>query len=186
MLNCKMISMQQVLDNDQFLILYVYSKYSSEKECKYLQYTAALVLFFYLMEKGVFKNYKQQLLVYDYKDSRRFLWEDKKFMSDINIIRDHGFLCRARLKTEDYRDLNAHQITNSGKDFLEDNKTRENEMVNKIDKLLTSKCGLFYTVHLSDNCPVLYCKKCKSKISIEGFLYDLTTPIAEKYKASFI
>jgi len=178
--------MKQQLDFDQLLILYVYHRYSSEKNCEYLQYTAALVLFFYLMKKGIFSNYQQQLLVYDYKDSRRFLWEDKKFMSDINIIRDYGFLSRARLKTEDYRDLNAHQITNSGVRFLEENKIQENELVKKIDQLLLSKCGLFYAVFLNDDCPVLQCGKCKEVIPVEGFLYDLTTPIADKYKASFI
>jgi len=177
---------QQLLDFDQLLILYVYSKYSSEEECSYLQYTAALVLFFYLMEQGVLKNYKHQLLVYDYKDSRRFLWEDKKFMSDINIIRDHGFLSRARLKTEDYRDLNAHQITSLGKEFSTKYELEEPKIVEEIDKLIKCNCDRFYSVKLEPNMPVLVCEKCKIKLEIDGFLYDLTSPIADKYKACFI
>lgn len=174
---------QSLLDADQLLILYVYSKYSSESECKYLQYTAALALFFYLMGKGVFKNYKHQLLVYDYKDSRRFLWEDKKFMRDINVLRDHGFLSRARLKTENYRDLNAHQITDKGKEFIKKN---EKECSGKIDHLISCKCGALQSVVLLDSAPVLFCEKCKSRTEIKGFLYDLTTPVADQYQACFI
>lgn len=177
---------QQLLDSDQLRILYVYSHYSSEKECNYLQYTAALVLFFYLMQKGIFKDYRHQLLVYDYKDSRRFLWEDKKFMSDINIIRDHGFLSRARLKTEDYRDLNAHQITNLGDEFIKKYELEEPKMVEEIDKLIKCNCNRFYSVNLETNMPVLICAKCKVKLEVDGFLYDLTSPISEKYRACFI
>ena len=174
------------LDVDQKTILYVYSKYSSEQDLGYLQYTAALVLFFYLMRKGVFPSYKDQLLVYDYKDSRRYMWEDKKFMADINIVRDHGFLNRARLKTDSYRDLNAHYCTTKGAEFVASNSDFKS-ISQKVDALLQCTCGNFRQIHLNDACPELGCVKCKNKSEkVEGFLQDLSQPIGLKYSAAYI
>ena len=39
-------------------------------------------------------------------------------MQDVNIIRDRGFLNRSRVKTTDYRDINAHQCTENGQNFI--------------------------------------------------------------------
>lgn len=178
--------MMKPLDIDQKTILYVYSKYSSEKYLGYLQYTAALALFFYLMKKGIFPAYKDQLLVYDYKDSRRYMWEDKKFMNDINIVRDHGFLNRARLKTDSYRDMNAHYCTTQGTEFVASNADFES-IAKKIDALLKCSCGNFRQVQLNDDHPVLSCGKCKDKsVKVEGFLQDLSRPIGLKHSAAFI
>ena len=177
---------QNELDADQQAILYVYSKYSSEKNTQYLQYTAALVLFYYLMSKGIFPAYKEQLLVYDYKDSRRYMWEDKKFMADINIVRDVDFLNRARLKTENYRDLNAHYCTTLGHRFIELN-YQKSKTASAIDALLKCRCGHYRQVVLHDDCPELVCKKCKQKpIKVEGFLYDLSEPIRYPHTKAFI
>ena len=106
------------LDTDQQKVLFVYSLYSDEKELKFFQYTAALATCYYLMKKGVFPNYKDQLLVYDYKNSRRYLWEDKKFMNDINILRQNDTLIRARARNRQYRDINSHQCSKIGHEFL--------------------------------------------------------------------
>lgn len=174
------------LDADQKAILYVYSKYSSEKDAAYLQYTAALVLFYFLMKKGIFPSYKEQLLVYDYKDSRRYMWEDKKFMSDINIIRDFGFLDRSRLKTADYRDMNAHYCTNKGHEYIHEGKAETIDL-KAIDLHLKCKCGEYLQVRLDDDAPELLCEKCrKTKFQVEGFLYNLSEPINYKHKASFL
>ncbi len=174
------------LDNDQKIILYVYSRYSSEKELTFLQYTAALVIFYYLKQQGVFPEYDEQLLVYDYKDSRRFLWEDKKFMNDINVVRDHGFLNRARLKTAEYRDLNAHYCTISGAKAISDHFGHTVEAEN-IKKLITCPYGEVYEILLEDEAPVLHCTHCRKKdVVVEGFLRDFTDPIPEKYAPAFL
>ena len=174
------------LDTDQKAILYIYSKYSSEKDALYLQYTAALVLFYFLMKKGIFPSYKEQLLVYDYKDSRRYMWEDKKFMADINHIRDHNFLSRARLKTADYRDMNAHYCTGQGYEYIKAGNANSIDL-NKIDQHLKCKCGAYLKVILEDDCPKLQCDKCrKKKIPVDGFLYNLSEPIGYRHTNSFL
>jgi hypothetical protein len=175
-----------MLDQDQKAVLYVYSLYSSEDLCQYLQYTAALVVFYYLMKKGHFPQYQEQLLVYDYKDSRRFVWEDKKFMADINIIRDHDFLNRARINTKNYRDINTHQITREGQAHLKEINYAHSEPGQKIRKELTCKCKRLFTVRLDDDIPRLVCPKCKTTIPVEGFLKDLNQDIHYQLDVSFI
>lgn len=173
-------------DEDQQAILYVYSKYSAEKDAQYLQYTAALVLFYYLMKKGIFPSYKEQLLVYDYKDSRRYMWEDKKFMADINHLRDLNLLGRARLKTACYRDMNAHYCTDKGHEYIEAGNISSINL-EKIDHHLQCKCKRNLRVVLNDDCPILQCDKHKkSKVTVDGFLYKLSEPIEHRYVSSFL
>ncbi len=174
------------LDKDQQSILYVYSKYSSEKDTVYLQYTAALVIFYFLMKNKIFPLYKEQLLVYDYKDSRKYMWEDKKFMEDVNVVRDFDFLNRARLKTAGYRDLNAHYCTQKGLKYIEEGKANLVD-TKAINKLLKCKCGNYLQVHLEEKSPVLRCTKCRKKeIVVEGFLYNLSEPIGYRHTSSFL
>jgi len=174
------------MDNDQEIILYVYSLYSSEEKLSYLQYTAALAIFFYLMEKGYLPNYQHQLLLYDYKDTRRYLWEDKKFMNDINIVRDHDFLSRSRVQTTDYRDINAHQCTKKGEEYLSNNKIGETGVFKQIYNELRCKCGNILKVRLNDDNPELYCEKGCTNITVDGFLDDIDLTIDENVSPSFI
>lgn len=175
-----------ILDDDQKSILYVYSKYSNEKDAIYLQYTAALVLFYYLMRKGIFPKYKEQLLVYDYKDSRRYMWEDKKFMADINHLRDFDFLSRARLKTACYRDMNAHYCTHKGLEYIEKENINSTNLKN-INHYLQCNCKRNLSVVLNDDFPVLQCDKHKKfRIDVNGFLYNLSKPIEHNYVSSFL
>ena len=46
----KIKQLDEELDQNQKKIVFVYSLYSSEKELKFLQYTAALAIFYYLMK----------------------------------------------------------------------------------------------------------------------------------------
>jgi len=129
------------------------------------------------MKKGIFPNYKEQLLIYDYKDSRRYLWEDKKFMNDINKLRRNGMLIRARARSKEYRDINSHQCSETGSQFIETTNFSESIEGKKILKLLNCWCGRLRHVFLEDNGPYFRCAKCKSEIFVEGFLYDLHEPI---------
>ncbi|MFX0067027.1 MAG: hypothetical protein ACFFC7_33255 [Candidatus Hermodarchaeota archaeon] len=174
------------LDMDQKKVLFVYSLYSNELKLVFLQYTAILVICFYLMKKGLFPNYKDQLLVYDYKNSRRYLWEDKKFMADINILRDHDTLIRARARSKEYRDVNSHQCSTIGQKFLDDVNFANSPEGQEILKLLNCKCGNLYQVILEDQGPFLRCSHCKSEIFVENFLYDLHKPITYPLKAFFV
>ena len=178
---------EQKPDQDQQSILYVYSLYSSFSEVKYLQYTGALVIFFYLMKQNIFPDYREHLLIYDYKDTRRFLWEDKKFMTDVNTVRNNGFLSRARLRAQNYRDMNAHQCTQSGFDFLKSIGFENTEHAQKIKNHLTCGCGKLYSVDLKDNGPQLICKQCKkSGFEVKGFLFNPNQPINHPFKPAFI
>lgn len=174
------------MDNDQKKILYVYSLYSSEEKLSYLQYTAALAIFFHLMQKGYFPNYKHQLLLYDYKDSRRYLWEDKKFMNDINIVRDHDYLSRSRVQTTDYRDINAHQCTKKGEEYLKIKGIGKTDSFLKIRDELKCKCGNILKIRLNENNPALYCEKGCTDLTIDGFLDDIDLTIKEKVNPSFL
>lgn len=175
------------LDQDQQSLLYVYSLYSSYSEVKYLQYTGALVIFFYLMKKNIFPNYQEHLLIYDYKDTRRFLWEDKKFMNDVNIVRNNGFLSRARLRAQNYRDMNAHQCTPAGFQFLRHSEFDQTSHAQQIKELLTCKCGRLYSVELMDSAPQLNCKNCKKAgIVLKDFLFNSDHPIEQTFNPAFI
>ena len=129
------------------------------------------------MKKKVFPNYKEQLLVYDYKNSRRYLWEDKKFMNDINILRQQHTLIRARARNRQYRDINSHQCSNIGHQFLININFRKTEEGKKILKLLQCKDNAVREIFLEDEHPVFRCPKCKNTEIIEGFLYNLHEPI---------
>ncbi len=176
----------QTLDQDQQCILYVYSLYSSYSEVKYLQYTAALVLFYYLKQNHIFPRYKDHLLIYDYKDTRRFLWEDKKFMNDVNVVRNQVFLSRARLRSQNYRDMNAHQCTPQGFEYLIQNSFAQMEIAKKIKALLSCSCGRLHSVSLGDETPFLTCEHCRKKqIRIDNFLFDTSQKIQHNFKPAF-
>lgn len=174
-------------NKNHLAILYVYALYSSEKNHVYLQYTAALVVFYYLTRKGHFKDYKEtQLLVYDYKDSRRFMWEDKTFMNDINFVRGYDYLSRARVKTSDYRDINAHQCTEKGADFIKKSDYFSSVEAKDILRELSCECGDLLSVRLDDDNPKLVCEKCKTEIVIDGFLSNLFTDIEPDFTPVFL
>lgn len=174
------------MDDDQKIILYVYSLYTSEDRLNYLQYTAALAIFFYLMKKGYFPNYQYQLLHYDYKDVRRYLWEDKKFMDDINVVRDKGFIVRSRVKTIDYRDINAHQCTIKGERYLRENGIKEINSYEKILNELRCRCGKLLRIQLDDDSPYLRCVRGCMNIKISGFLSEIDLRIDESGIPAFI
>lgn len=174
------------MDQDQKIILFVYSLYSSEEELTYIQYTAALVIFYHLMKKGYLPYYHEQLLLYDYNDSRRYLWEDKKFMKDINIVRDFGFLSRSRVKTVDYRDINSHQCTKKGFEYLKENNIADTDYCKKILNELKCKCGNILQVKLSENNPELVCRNLCQNIVVEGFLQKIQRNIDEEINPAFI
>jgi hypothetical protein len=138
------------------------------------------------MKRGVFPNYKYQLIVYDYKDSRRFMWEDKKFMSDVNVLRDHDFLIRARLNTKDYRSINTHQCTNEGEKYLKETNYSTTQGAKDILRYLTCKCKRLYRVRLDDDMPRLVCEKCKQTLPVKGFLNDLDKEINFNLDVAFI
>lgn len=175
------------MDTDQIKVLYVYSLYTSENQLTYLQYTAALAIFFYLMEKGHFPNYQHQLLLYDYKDSRRYLWEDKKFMQDVNIIRDRGFLNRSRVKTTDYRDINAHQCTENGQNFIHTVTDEYSDTFQSIHQdLICDNCNKLLHVLLREDAPHLSCPEECTNIQIAGFIGDVYSSIEINFLPSFI
>ncbi|MBN2653444.1 MAG: hypothetical protein JXR63_13780 [Spirochaetales bacterium] len=176
--------MEKTLTKNQEQVLFVYSLYTSEESHKYLQYTAALAIFYKLMVDGFFKDYNDEILLYDYKEYRRFLWEDKTFMNDINILRAHKFLKRARVRTATYRDINAHQITSGGENFIK--KIRNNQDFENIEKSLRCKlCGLLMEIELNDNMPRLMCK-CKISEEIKGFLKDSQIDTTPDFRSYFL
>lgn len=187
---------QKSLDQDQEYILAVYSFYTDEAEHTFLQYTAACAVFYYLTKEGFFEYNLDELLVYDYKESRRYIWEAKKFMADINILRDHGYLIRVRSRSKTYRDVNAHQCSVAGHAYIKNRQKNDSGFSKKtgeIKKALSCSKGHLFEVHLEDAGPQLVCerniKECVRVVPIEGFLKDLTvdeksiTPGTEsKYK----
>lgn len=176
------------LDDDQRKILFLLSLYSSEEELVFLQYTGWLVISFYIMTKGLLPNYKEQLLVYDYKCDRRYLWEDKKYMDDVNVLRRAGLVIRARSRSQEYRDINAHQCSKLGHEYLQAINFKESPMGQAIlNELSCKKCGRCKLIILSDEQPILKCPKCKrQEIVVEGFLKDLYQPIEEKVEPYFL
>ncbi|MCD4724764.1 MAG: hypothetical protein K8R63_07960 [Bacteroidales bacterium] len=168
------------LDPDQELILAVYSFYTQESNHSYLQYTAACAIFYYLTQKNYFDYKLNELLVYDYKESRRYIWEAKKFMKDINVLRDHDYLIRARSRSKTYRDVNAHQCSKAGHKHIEEKRKSSkkfDELLGKVRQILSTDRGEMYDVHLKDNGPVLVNKRrgesYVSYVPIQGFLKDL-------------
>jgi hypothetical protein len=173
-------------NKNQLAILYVYTLYTSEKTNDYLQYTAALVIFYYLMQKGYFPDYNEQLLIYDYKDSRRFMWEDKTFMNDINVVRSFDYLNRARVRSSEFRDMNAHQCTQKGELYINQLQYADSPEGKKIAQALHCKCGKLLQVALNDDMPRLVCQGCKQKTEVQGFLKDLDTTINHEFDAAFL
>lgn len=166
------------LDRDQMLICGLYDLYTSQEENKYLQYTAACVLFYYLTKKGHFSYSLDAPLVYDYLGQRAYIWEDKKFMADINIVRDAECLIRARARSATSRDVNAHQCSAKGKAFIA-NLEKENpafaEAMEAIRSELQVDKGLLQVVLRAEG-PVLVSNVHKLKnskeIVVDGFLMD--------------
>ncbi|MFX1310839.1 MAG: hypothetical protein ACFE8C_14165 [Promethearchaeota archaeon] len=174
------------LDLDQKKVLFIYSLYSGEKELKFLQYTAILVICYYLMKQGLFPNYREQLLVYDYKNYRRYLWEDKKFMNDINVLRAQDTLIRARARSEQYRDVNSHQCSEIGHQYIKDINFANSTEGKEITKHLKCKFKRLKKVVLEDDGPYIRCNKCNSQVFVDGFLYDLHASIKYPYKPFFL
>jgi len=118
--------------------------------------------------------YVTDILIYDYLDSRRYLWEDKVFMNDINILRQHGLLKRARVRTAGYRDYNSHQITLSGIDHIRRSGYSDSAQAKRILSYLTCpKCRSLLNVRLEKKAPVLLCPEKKHRQVINGFLKDM-------------
>lgn len=167
-----LLTISQVsIDKDQMGVLYAYSLYSNEQEYTYLQYTAACALIFYLSQKGLFNYNLNELLVYDYKEERRYIWESKKFMTDINILRDKGLLLRARSRSKASHDVNAHQCTVLGHQYIKSLLETSSEIsvfLQKIKRELSCESGEVKTIRLSDEGPLLCCRnRCHL---IDGFL----------------
>lgn len=168
--------MNTVFTQDQMLCLYIYELYSSEKKIRYLQYTGMLAVTYYLMKQGLFDNrYVDDILIYDYLDARRYVWEDKQFMRDINILRDDKLLIRSRIRTLAYRDYNAHQISQAGSDYLKKINFANTSSAKQLLSLLSCpRCKRLYSIHLEEDAPKLICPRCKNKscIIIHDFLKD--------------
>ena len=174
------------LDQDQKLVLAVYDLYSNQQEHTYLQYTAICALIFHLIQKGVFTYPDDELLVYDYKEQRRYIWEAKKFMADINILRDHGYLLRARSRSKTSRDVNAHQCTTAGHEFLKKERGKSDADFNAKHKLmlneLTCPNGKPKQLFLADHGPELRCGTARE--TIKGFLKDFDPTQASEPNSS--
>ncbi len=161
------------LDEDQKYILMVYSLYTDEANLTYLQYTAACALIYYLSKEGFFKYNLEELLVYDYLENRLYIWESKKFMTDINVLRDQGFLIRARCKSKNTRDVNAHQCSGKGREYLNfllKNSNDSQEILNKIKKILSCENNQLKRIKLEQDGPYLDCGT--NKYLIKGFLKE--------------
>lgn len=159
------------LDLEQRSILYVYSLYTLEEKYSYLQYTAACALIYHLTKQGLFTYNTEELLYYDYLDKRHYIWESKKFMTDINILRDHGFLTRARLNSKLGRDVNAHQCSTLGKEYVENlvqSKDEIRQQFNKIKTELSCVDGSLKEIVLKKDAPYLVCQNKSSAIA--GFV----------------
>jgi len=168
------------MNKNRDLILAVYSLYTNEANHSYLQYTAACAIFYHLTTKEVFEYNLNELLVYDYKESRRYIWEAKEFMKDINVVRDHNYLIRARSKSKTYRDVNAHQCSTVGHQYIEDKRKNDhsfNEQIIKIKNILSTDDGELYDVRLNDSGPLLVNERggvdYVRYAPIKGFLKDL-------------
>lgn len=175
------------LDRDQESILAVYSFYTHESNHSYLQYTAACALFYYLTQKEFFNYNLDELLVYDYKESRRYIWEAKKFMADINILRDHNLLIRARSRSKTYRDVNAHQCSEQGHEYIRKLSETSNDfavLLQKLRAILSTDREELYDVRLHDNGPLLVNERGREQYvsfsPIKGFLKDLCPAANEK------
>jgi hypothetical protein len=180
---------ETVLDRDQELILAVYSMYTHESNHTYLQYTAACALFYYLTQKQFFDYDLDELLVYDYGEQRRYIWEAKKFMSDINILRDEDLLIRARSRSKTYRDINAHQCSDKGHEYIAEKRQSSQEisqLYEQLRKTLSNPQGEMYDVRLKDAGPMLVHERggehYVSRIPIQGFLKDLCPSVSSDDK----
>ncbi|MBN2154090.1 MAG: hypothetical protein JW839_21720 [Candidatus Lokiarchaeota archaeon] len=183
---CTIAELDAHLDEDQKKILYIYALYSSEEELRFMQYTGMLSICFHLMKKGIFPNYKEQLLIYDYKADRRYLWEDKKFMNDINVLRKYNVLIRARARSKEYRDVNSHQISRFGSQYLKECNYASTDPGKKILSHLKCNCGNLRRVVFEDDDPVLKCARCGNVVNVRGFLYNLHEPLGRSHSAFFL
>ncbi|MDP3453500.1 MAG: hypothetical protein Q8R90_11160 [Bacteroidales bacterium] len=162
---------QVSIDKDQKCILFAYSLYTNEQEYTYLQYTAACALVFYLSQKGFFNYNLNELLVYDYKEERRYIWESKKFMADINILRDNGLLLRARSRSKTSHDVNAHQCTILGHQYVKYLLNTSPEIKKTFDNIkreLSCNGGEIKKIKLLNDAPHLCCRY--QSQPIKGFL----------------
>jgi len=174
-------SLSSNLSKDQESILIVYYLYTSKSKNIYLQYTAGCILMYFLTQKEIFNYDLEETLVYDYKEERRYIWEAKDFMEDINILRDKNYLIRARSKSQTSLDVNSHQCSSGGINYI-NQKIEESPdfkiRFTEIKKILSCNNGHLYEIHLNDNNPKLRCeydvKKCVSFEEVKGFLKDLS------------
>lgn len=108
-------------------------------------------------------------------------------MQDVNIIRDNGFLSRSRVKTTDYRDINAHQCTQNGHDFIGSVKNEYSEMLQSIhQELICDDCNKLLHVLLKEDAPHLSCLEECTNIQIAGFIGDVYPSIEIDFAPSFI
>ncbi len=171
-----------ILDTDQKKILIVYSLYTNQTKHSYLQYTAACAVIFYLNKKGIFTYNPNELLVYDYGNSRKYIWEAKKFMNDINVLRDQDLLIRARSKSKTSRDVNAHQCSTKGQAYVKNNLFSKPYFALIKDALSCGNDGL-YAIQLEKTSPMLINKfNSKKNIEIDGFLRNLQKTESINYK----
>jgi hypothetical protein len=161
------------LDKDQLSLLYVYHLYAPEEKSTYLQYTAACALVYYLCVNGHFGYNTDELLNYDYLGKRLYIWESKKFMTDVNVLRDQGYLTRARLNSNAGRDVNAHQCTVNGSHHINSMMQKESltkEYCDSIKNTLTCSKGSLRQIVLKEDAPYLSCSN--DHVVISGFIKD--------------
>jgi len=169
------------LSKDQELILLTYYIFTNKSEFTYLQYTAACALIFFLTQKEYFEYNKDEILVYDYKEERRYIWEAKAFMEDINLLRDKDCLIRARSRSETYRDVNAHKCSSKGLKYIQGKIKDSREFANlhgEIKQVFSCKQGHPYDIRLEKKGPQLVCEKNAKEFicfqEIEGFLKHIS------------
>jgi len=150
------------LDQDQELILGIYSLYSNESNHSYLKYPAALSIIYYLLREGHFKYNLNEFIQHDYMGSKKYIWEAKKVVYDINIIRGYGYLIRARSRSKTYSDVNAHQCTSSGFLYFQRRLTESisfKKRFNRVKYSLSCSKGHLLELKFKNNSPYLICNK---------------------------
>lgn len=158
------------LDRDQELILVIYYLYTGSYSYKtidsYLKYPAALSIIYYLTQKGFFNCNLNEFIQYDYMGSKKYIWEAKKIMNDINIIRDYGYLIRARSRSKTYSDVNAHQCTIEGAVYFQRRLTESISFEKRIDSVkhsLSCSKGHLLGLEFNNDCPYLICHERHNK-----------------------
>ena len=107
-------------------------------------------------------------------------------MDDVNKVRDHGYLIRSRVKTADFRDVNAHQCATSGKEFLTKKNFKEKDYCVAVDQALMCQCGSRFQVVLADENPELSCEKGCPSVVVKGFIKDIKLAIEQTSSPSYL